>query len=83
VSIRLWKENKPTGAWELSEEEVARRFLASEYAGQLRDTWPLDRALAAFISVPQGLNSSWEDRDAFSRIVNRIVILERTTDNQE
>jgi hypothetical protein len=79
--MKMWKDNKITGEWELADEEIARRFLASEFGNASRYPWPLERALSAFITAgePIGLSSVWEDRAAFDRITDLISETERTT----
>lgn len=49
--MKLWKDNKITGEWELPDEEVATRFLASKFGDLDEYPWPLDRALPVFIGA--------------------------------
>lgn len=63
--MKLWKDNKVDAEWELPDDEVASRFLASKYANPEEYPWPLERRLRVFISdnEPDGLQSvfDWED----------------------
>ncbi len=78
--MKLWKDNKRSGEYELPEQEIADRFLASKY-GDL-DQYPrrLDRALSVFIAdhEPDGLSSVWEPGDpAYERVVDIILAARR------
>lgn len=77
--MKLWRNNKIDQEWELSEEEIAKRFLASKFVYY---NWPLDRNLRAFMTTPHhegGLGSVWEDNDpAFVTVVRLVMELERT-----
>lgn len=74
--MKLWKDNKISGEWNLPEEEIAERFLSSKYADPERCPWRLDRALPAFIGdrEPDGLSSVFEGGDpAYERVVDLIL----------
>lgn len=61
--MNLWRSNRLDQAWELPNEEVAQRFLTSRFGDTDQYPWPLERALAAFISFPEsdgGLESVFE-----------------------
>lgn len=82
--MKMWKDNKRDGEWEMSDGEIVRRFLASKY-GDL-DQYPVgaDRALRAFLTdhEPDGLSSVWEPGDsAYGRIVD-LVLDARRSQNQ-
>ena len=55
--MKLWKENKLSEEWELSNKEIAKRFLDSEFNVEDSST---EICLVQFISDKHGLNSSWE-----------------------
>lgn len=57
--MKLWRENKVRNEYELSNVEIARRFIV-EYDVDLRKEIGLGRALCDFISSKTGLNSVWE-----------------------
>lgn len=56
--MKLWKENRKYGEWELPDEEIAKRFMASRYY-QGKDN-PICRDLIYFITDKDGLNSVFE-----------------------
>jgi len=68
--MRLWRDNSIDGEWELPEDEIARQFLASGWA---EITWPLDRALRAFMTDKAGLSSVWEDIAAYDRVFDIVM----------
>lgn len=71
--MKLWKNNKLSGEYELSEQEIADRFLASKYAEY---PWRLDRALGVFIgdNEPDGLALVWGLGDpAYEQVVDLIL----------
>lgn len=57
--MKLWKDNRIAGQWELTTDEIAERFLKTESAMKMLDGWPLRRALLAFICGHEYLNSSF------------------------
>lgn len=74
--MKLWRENKISGEWDLSEHEIAERFLGSKYGDLEQYPWRLDRALPMFISdrEPDGLSSVFEVGDpAYERVVDLIL----------
>lgn len=54
--MKLWKENKVDKEWELSNKEIAEKFILSKYS----DYQYIGNALVDFISSSDGLNSIWE-----------------------
>ncbi len=78
--MRLWRDNSIDGEWDLPEEEIARRFLASDWADV---AWPLDRALRAFMTDKGkgGLSSVWEDGAAYDRVFD--IVLQARCDARE
>ena len=79
--MRLWRDNKIGGEWNLPEHQVAERFLSSKYGDLDQYPWRLDRALPAFISdrEPDGLSSVFEMGDpAYERVVDLILQARRT-----
>lgn len=78
--MKLWRDNKKTGGWELPNEEVAERFLASNYADLDQYPWPLERAFPVFVGAPEvrgGLSSTpdldTEEGKAEIRAVLRLI----------
>lgn len=70
--MKLWRDNKIAGEWERSEEDIARGFHASPWAGHL---WPLDRRLRAYLTANEtegGLQSVWVDQAAYARLVELV-----------
>lgn len=57
--MKMWKGNKTDREWELSNEEIAKRFLASEYA-ENENRRGTDMNLVLFIANKDGLHSTWE-----------------------
>ena len=55
--MKLWKENRIDKEWELSNKEIADRFLRSKYSLRPFHT---ERALVDFITAKDGLNSIWD-----------------------
>lgn len=62
--MKLWKENKVNQEYELSNKEVAKRFLGSIYGKKPYEFGGIGMALIWFISQPEGLNSShdWDEK---------------------
>lgn len=60
--MRLWENNRVDQEWELPDEEIIDRFLASDYRERFVN---LDRALRFFLANnrPPALNSVWEPTD--------------------
>jgi hypothetical protein len=59
--VKLWKENRLNQEWELSNKEIAEKFMASDfYKNRYEKYNSTDRALIWFISDKDGLNSTWE-----------------------
>ena len=56
--MKLWKENKISQEWELSNQEIAKQFLKSRYYDFPNRS--IDMSLVNFISSKDGLNSSWD-----------------------
>ena len=73
--MKLYRDNRRSGEWELTEEEIARRYLASDYATWWH--WPLERKLSLFLESSNGLSSTWTDRDAYNRVIEHICRLRR------
>jgi hypothetical protein len=74
--VKLWKDNRLDGAYELAEQEIADRFLASQFGNPDECPWPLDRALRAFITEhePDGLSSVFENDDpGYDRVVHLVL----------
>lgn len=72
--MKLWKDNRIDQEWELVEEEIADRFLASKWADAEAWPWPLDRRLRAFMTEKDdGLSSVWTDEAAYERVVGIIL----------
>ncbi len=55
--MKLWKGNRISQEWELSNKEIAKQFLKSKYARSEHFT---ATDLVLFISSKDGLNSSWD-----------------------
>lgn len=70
--MKLYKDNRIDGEYELTTTEIADGFLASEYAD-----WhtPLLRALHVYIGA--GLNSTTEDHAGLDRVVDAIIAARR------
>jgi len=78
-TVKLWKDNRIDGEWELSEQEVADRFLASRWAQESwAQGWPLDRALRAFLTAgpeDEGLASVWDEGEGGTTDYDRVFDL--------
>lgn len=60
--LHLWRGNKLDGYWALPFSDVAARFVASRWAGLVRDGVPLMRALRGFLTdSTDGLDSVFEE----------------------
>jgi hypothetical protein len=79
--VKLWKDNKTANGWELPDEEVAARFLASKFNDLNEYPWWLDRALPVFIGAKEtdgGLQSAFvtdtpEAMASYENVVRMIV----------
>ena len=79
TKMPLWKDNKISGKYEMSYEEIRQKFKKSKYYGYWGEYWLLDRALSAFISEKEengGLSSVWEKED-FEKLMKYIDEKER------
>lgn len=56
--MKLWKQNRLDKEHEISNDEIAKRFLESPYAKA--DGRNLGYRLIFFITSKDGLNSTWE-----------------------
>jgi len=54
--MKLWKENRINQEWELSNKEIAHKFLLSKYSLRMYR----EKALVEFITAKDGLNSVWD-----------------------
>lgn len=70
--MKLWKNNRLDSEYEMSEEDIARGFLASSYA---EIPWPLDRKLRLFMASKDGLSSVWVDDDAYNTVAELVIQL--------
>jgi len=55
--VKLWKGNRVDAEYELSNKEVAEKFLKSKFAQKSDFT---DRCFLDFLTSPDGLDSTWE-----------------------
>jgi len=58
--MKLWKENKVNKNWSVSNTEIAKLFLKSEYGKNPYEHGGKARALVYFITAKDGLNSTFE-----------------------
>lgn len=75
--MKLWKNNRVDQEWELADEEIIRRFKASEYAKADMGT---DRALRLFLTGSEergGLASVFVEKE-FTPLVRRLVKVRRS-----
>lgn len=72
--MKLWKDDRIDGEYEMTIDELARGFLAS---GWVDVEWPYERKLVAYLTSGDrgGLRSSWDDLVAFDAVVDFIVEL--------
>lgn len=62
--MKLWKGNRLNGEWELSNKEIATKFLKSSYYKKRYDQYRgTVNALVFFITAKDGLDSTWEYDD--------------------
>lgn len=47
--IKLWRDNRIDGEWEISLDDLAAQFAGSRWAGY---EWPLERSVRAPLKVP-------------------------------
>lgn len=72
--MKFWRGNKIDAEYELSVEEVARKFLNSKYStanpqhDEIIEFLPLERRLRNFMTAPDGLNSTWDNEDDFDQV---------------
>jgi hypothetical protein len=72
--MKLWRNNRRSGEWELSNEDIAARFLASKFGDFDEYPWRVDHALPVFIGDPEGLSSSFEPDDPdYDRVIDLIL----------
>lgn len=71
--MKLWKGNRLDAVYELSNKEIATRFLNSKYYSE---EICIERALVDFITSKDGLNSTWEWDKKKSSITGSSDILE-------
>lgn len=57
--MKMWRENRRDGEWELSNQEIAEQFIKSKFYN-LEYNLSFDRQLVNFICDEQGLNSVWD-----------------------
>jgi hypothetical protein len=58
--MKLWKSNRLDQEWEMTNEEIAQKFMESGYAKTCWEFGGLRMALVSFIASKDGLNSTWE-----------------------
>lgn len=74
TSVKLWKDNRIDGEWELCLSEIADRFMASPYnSDDYKLSWPLQRTIRAFITSSDGLSSVFDEAD-YERIHEAIRV---------
>ncbi len=56
IKMKLYKENKVNQEWELSNQEIAKRFIESEF----NIGFNIERNLVIFLTDKDGLNSVWD-----------------------
>ena len=62
--MKLWKENKLNQGWELSNEEIIKRFMNSKFKEhETCGIFYLDVRLRYFITDKEGLNSSFDEKE--------------------
>lgn len=75
VVIKLWKDNKLAGQWNIEIDELARRFWQwNADNDRLTDSWPLDRCIRKFITDAEkefGLQSVF-DEEQYNEIYSGI-----------
>jgi len=58
--MKLWKDNMIDQEWELSNEEIVKRFKQSKHYQSFKEGMHLRTALSIFISSKSGLSSVFE-----------------------
>jgi len=79
--MKLWKDNRVANEWEMPDQDIVVRFLASKYNDTTAYPWPVDRALRIFISdnEPEGLQSVWDEGDpAYDRVLELVTAARRS-----
>jgi hypothetical protein len=75
--MKLWKGNRIDAEYELSNVEIAEKFIASEYFKKKYELYgSTDKALVWFIGAKDGLNSTWEWDEKKGSIDGSIDVLE-------
>jgi hypothetical protein len=76
--LRFWKGNRIDGEFETDVQEVAEQFveaIATDEDLKLKaESWPLDRTLRDWLTSPQGLNSTWDDNDAYDDLIEAVRV---------
>lgn len=72
--MRLWRNNRIDGEYEMAETDIAAAYFDSEYA---TIPWPLDRKVRAFMTATDGLSSVWLDEGSYERVIDAILADER------
>ncbi|MQA17759.1 MAG: hypothetical protein GEV09_27960 [Pseudonocardiaceae bacterium] len=70
--MRLWKDNKLSGEFEMPTARVAELFEQSSWCAM---PWPLARSVAAFLADPDGpIGAAWDPDDgSFEQLLDAII----------
>jgi len=72
-TMTFWRGNRVDAEFTRAIPEVAAEFWASRYGQELAaGDQLLERVLTSFLSAPDGLNSTWTDREAYERLCDEV-----------
>jgi hypothetical protein len=70
--VKLWRENRVEGEWEISPEEVAKGFWKSPDGESAQKGVNLERCLLGYIGSDEGLHSTFlvsEQQEEWDRVL--------------